>query len=350
MKKHLKAVVGSIGHRPALPVCRPCLVLGAGFLFLVSGLGSSRGQSAEVQVQTLRTAPVGLANLRVPGRSARALSFPLANPAVFTGTIASSSNQVLTNSLAAWTKNQWGPFAVNPHVVRLLDGDSAGRTFRIHSNTSNSIILEDGAAGVLEEGQAFEVLPVDTLAGVFGPEGAGLGVHIDPAQADQILIHEGKGWATYYNDGSKWLRVGAGDSVQNSTALLPDEGIFFIRKSASPLQLSLLGEVFTTQTASELPGGAHTFLANPFPVNLRLAELQLQEDPSWREGPDAGSADLVHLHNGKTWTVYFHDGKNWRNKAGRIRNPVVSKGAALFIERHSGGDILHSPTPPYRLP
>ncbi len=299
--------------------------------------------------EVARTAPVGIATLRVPGKSARALSFPLANPAVFSGKIASVSGSVIQNNGTAWAPDAWGPFATNPHVVRILTGDAAGQIFAIESNSSDAIVLATNADGQVAAGQEFEVVPVDTLAGVFGETGNGLLTGADAGKADNILIHENGGWATYFNDGTRWLKAGGPAAAQNTHALLPDQGMFIVRRAATPLVLSVNGEVPAVQSASELPADALTFLANPFPLNTRLKDLQLQEDPSWQAGPDAASADRVQIHTGKKWTVYFFDGKDWRQEGGALSNPAITKGSAIVVERTGGPDIVHAPTPPYSL-
>jgi len=296
-----------------------------------------------------RTAPVGLAMLRVPGKSARALSFPLANPAVFTGKVAAVAGTAIQNTGAAWTPEAWGPSATNPHVARILSGDTAGQIFLIESNTADSIVLAANAEGQIAAGQSFEIVPVDTLAGIFGESGSGLLTGADAAKADNILIHEDGGWATYFNDGARWLKAGEPAASQNARALLPDQGMFIVRRAATPLVLSVNGEVPAVKSASELPAGALTFLANPFPLNTRLKDLQLQEDPSWRAGPDAASADRVQIYSGKKWTTYFFDGKDWRHEGGGLSNPAITKGAAIVVERTGGPDIVHAPTPPYSL-
>jgi hypothetical protein len=217
------------------------------------------------------------------------------------------------------------------------------------SNTVDAIVLDEGASGRLVAGQRFEVLPVDTLSGLFGTNAEGFQTDADPANADNILIHEGDSWATYYNDGTQWLREGDSLTVQNSVALLPDLGIFLVRKAATPLVISVAGEVSPATSASDLPADTITFLANPFPLNARLADLQLQEEPSWKSGADAASADRVHVYAGKKWTVFFFDGKRWRQEGGAARNPLVTKGSAIVVERLAGSDIVHTPEPPYSL-
>lgn len=313
--------------------------------FTATGFAAPSAPVADV----IRTAPVGLATLRVPGKSARALSFPLANPAVFTGTVSAFSGTTISVAAAAWTPGSWGPFESNPYVVRLLTGDSAGQIFAIASSSADSLVLAEEANEQISMGQQFEVVPVDTLADIFGAKGAGLLTSSDPVKADNILIHGGDSWSTYYNDGTRWLKQGDATTVQNSVAILPDEGIFLVRKASTPLAISVAGEIPAIQTATELPADAITFLANPFPLNTRLGDLQLQDDPSWISAPNDGSADRVWIYGGKDWVVYFYDGKQWRQQGGAVKNPLVTKGSAIVIERKSGRDILHSPEPPYSL-
>jgi len=327
-------------HRFGKLALGPCLFASMSAVSLLHAEGDS---------QSVRTAPVGLATLRVPARSARALSVPLANPAVYSGALSAWEGTTLGVENAGWTQDQWGPFETNPHVVRVVTGGSAGQTFPILSNTVDTIVLPEGAGGRLVAGQRFEVVPVDTLAGLFGSNAEGFQTDADPAKADNILIHEGDAWATYYNDGTQWLREGDTTTIQNAVPLLPDQGIFLVRKAGTPLVISVAGEVTPATSASDLPADTITFLANPFPINTRLADLQLQEEPLWKAGPDAASADRVHVYAGKKWTIYFFDGKRWRHEGGSARNPLVTKGSAIVVERIAGSDIVHTPEPPYSL-
>ncbi len=309
----------------------------------------SPAATSEAASELTRTSPVGFATLRVPGKSARAISVPLNNAPVFAGTMESVSGTTVTVSGASWAPDVWGPFLSNPFVVRLSSGETAGQVFPIISNGSGTLVLEENSLGRISPGQQFEIVPVDTLAGLFGETGQGLLTHADPSKADNVMIHDGLGWNTYYNDGTKWLKTGAGAESQNTVALLPDQGIFIVRRAATALVVSINGEVPPSPAATELPADAAFFLANPFPINTRLSELQLQEDPSWLKGKDADSADRVLIYSGKDWTVYYHDGKQWRQKGGTKKDPLVTKGSAVVIERKAGSDILLAPEPPYSL-
>ena len=308
------------------------------------------GVSTCVAGETIvRTNPVGVVSLRLPGSQTRALSIPLKASPVYTGSVTSFAANTITTAGASWQADEFGPFGENPCYVSVTSGPAAGHYFKVVSNTANTVTIDAPAdfAYSIAAGNTYEICYADTLEELFGPSADDLVTDADPAKADNLVIREGTVWNTYYNDGEKWLKQGDSTTVQNAKTILPDEGVLFVRKSRKPVNLSITGDVPVNKLVTELPANATVFLANPFPADVRLEDTGFQKDPSWITALTADDADLVQIYSANKWKTYFHDGKRWRLSTGRAVNPKIDKGTAVLVVRRNGGDVVHTQTPPY---
>jgi uncharacterized protein (TIGR02597 family) len=300
--------------------------------------------------EPVRTEPLGLIALTLPAGSTHALSVPLKGPVVFAGKITDRTATAIVTAGAGWTPNAFGPFETNPCLVRILDGPSQGRYFRVAGNLAYALTLDldEDLRSLVAPGNRYEIMTADTLESLFGATGAGIVTAADPSEADNVILCEDSGWAVYYNDGVQWLREG-GDASANATPILPDQGVLFVRRGGTPLDLTITGEVPFTKIVSELPGSGRILLANPFPMDITLEDLGLHDDGSWRAGSSTSDADYVQIRAPQGWLTYYYDGQEWRREGGgaSAQNPVVPKGSAIVVVRRGESPVLHSSALPY---
>jgi uncharacterized protein (TIGR02597 family) len=306
---------------------------------------------AFAQAATATTDPVGFTTVTVPANSIRALSRPLDEIPKFAAGVSARTTNTITTTGAGWTANAYGPFGSNPHLIRVLSGTSKGRQFRIVSNTTDTLTLTTTVdlSTVIANNDRYEILPVPTLASVFGQTGAGLVTNADPTLADNVQIRGTTAWITYYNDGSNWLRQGPG-TVSNTTAILPENGLVFVRRGGS-YDFTNVGAVPTTNLQTELPANRTTSLSNRFPVATKLVGLGLQSIPGWNSNADPALADNVLVRGTTAWITYYYDGSSWIRQGPQTpnQNPTIGIGTSVVVVRRAGTDVTLNQALPYTL-
>lgn len=326
----------------------------------VVGTSLSLGQFATGQT-TVATDPVGFNTVTINANTVRALSLPLDDTPAFSGPVSNRTSNTIQTSNAGWTANAFGPFASNPHIIRMLSGASKGKQFRIASNTTDTLTLTMPAGSDLNTQIAandrYQIFSVATLANLFGPTGEGLNTSTDPSVADNVLLRVGASWITFYNDGTQWLRQGTG-TASNNVPILPEQGFLFARKAGAALPFTLTGAVPTTNLQTDLPANRVTAFANRFPVNLTLTgtqgsatALNFHQLNGWNANSNPDLADQVLLRVGASWLTYYYDGANWlRQGAGATpQNPTIVAGTSMLVVRRAGSDITFDQQLPYTL-
>ena len=364
-----------VGPLDKFPVCRSSLLLA--FLRLITlnshNLGATLKRFLLLQLFVVSicwaqgevvTVPVGFNTATVPAAasntspSSTVISVPFYATAAFESLISSvdSSNQISVSG-AAFTTNQWVPASpAETYLARLKSGMSVGRFFLITSNTATQLTLDTVTAGYtlvtsspttsqiqVNVGDQVEILPANTLASLFGSTAATVPFlqAASAGAADNIYLFNGIAFDVYFFNGTSWRKSGS-LANQNNTVILPDRGVFIVRRGTTPLNLTFLGTVPSTTEQTDITGPGSTFRSNRFPVDFTLAgtnPLNLQLLPNWLGGASASAADDVYLWNGTGWSVYFYNNStgHWR-KSGSLNDqdtqPVPS-GAAMFIVRQS---------------
>ena len=342
--------------------------------FLLSALTLCAFTLSNAQT-TVTTVPVGFNTATVPAApsssspSSTVVSVPFYQVADFQGAISSvDSSSAVSISGAGFTTNQ---FTTTPHLARFKTGNSTGRFFIITANTATQLTLDTATAGYtlttgapnstqtqVAVGNSVEIVPANTLSSLF-PSGAPFQVGASANAADNVLLFNGTSWETYFynNSVNQWRRSGSGLN-QNTKVILPDQGLFIVRRATSALNLTFLGTVPSTTEKTDIPGPGSSFKANRFPVDVTLKgstnPLNLQNLPGWLAGASANAADNVLLWNGTSWSTYFYNGTNWRRSgSGLVQDStVIPLGAAMFIVRQSsatGSNSTFTQTVPYSL-
>ncbi len=306
---------------------------------------------------TVATPPVGFTTITIPANSVKAISIPLDQIPDFQGAVTGVTATTITTSTAAWTSTQFGPFASNPHVVRMLSGTSLGRHFKVSSNnaTTLTITLPPGitdASTVIAPGDTYELVPVDTLASFFGTGGSSsVLTNSNSALADNVLIRGTYGWLTYFNNGTQWQLQAGGSAVQDNVALLPEAGILFVRNGSTPISFVISGQVPISNLMTDFPGASVSFLANRFPTDTTLSSLGLQSLPNWVSNSNSAVADNVLIRGTYGWLTYYYDGSQWLLQAGgqTPQNPTISSGTAVLVVHHSSQPLSLTQALPYSL-
>lgn len=317
-------------------------------LILVAAMLTARLICAQTQVAT---APVGFTTVIIPASEMRALSLPLTNFPVFSGIVSALSGSMIQTLNANWS-NSFGPFELNPHVIRFRSGANTGGQFKILSNTQDTLTLQAGdneIAATLSAGDRYDILPVATLQSLFGSNAPALTHNMDSSLADNVLLRGAFGWLVYYNNGSQWLRQGAGYASQNNVAILPERGFLLVRRGHMQLAFTVTGPVPRTNLRTQLPAGQLTTFANRFPADLRLSDLKLDQLPEWVANSTALAADSVLIFENSDWRTYYHNGVDWLNgDIGLVpQNPIIALGTSVLVVRQPGTDVSLHQAPPY---
>lgn len=325
---------------------------------------------------TATTVPVGFITKTIPAGpdaatpSNTVLSIPLYQTADFQSSVAitpaaGSSDIKLTSATFSA-----GQFTGTPHLVRVKSGALVGKFWLITTpqNAGDTVTVVEpngGAPGNLTgllANDSCEILPANTFGSTFGlipglgtsaaNSGAGAGV-------DNILVWNGTNYDLYYYKQtavppvSRWQKS-FGDAT--NTIILPDDALFFVRKVASPLPVTLMGTVPSTTERTELTGQSNNFVSNRFPVNLTLATSQIETTPGWVKATtnSANGVDQVLLWNGASFDVYYYKQtavppvSRWQKGFGDASAISIPAADGMFISRVAGtSDAVLTQNLPY---
>ena len=329
---------------------------------------------SSVSAQSVTTIPVGFTTAAVTAAAdvnnpaSTVISVPFYAPASFVGGVSTvdSSNQ-LSITGAAFTPGQ---YAATPFLARLKSGASTGRFFIVSGNTATQLTLDTTTAGYtlttgapsttqaqVVAGDSVEILPANTLSSLFGSTAGTVPFQqgSSASLADNVYLFNGSSWEVCFYNGTHWRQV-ANLNNQDNKIVLPDRGIFLIRRGTGVLNLTFLGTVPSTTERTDLTGPGSTFKSNRFPVDTTLGALALQNLPSWQSNASASLADNVYLWEGANWGVYFYNNttSHWR-RVSNLNNQdtkAVPLGTAMFVIRQSaaaGSTSTFTQVLPYTL-
>jgi len=344
--------------------------------------------TVSLTAQTVSTLPVGFNTATIAAAASatsptgNVVSAPFYQIATFQGAVTSidSSNQL------SFSGANLPNLTATPFLAHVKTGNSTGRFWVITANTTTQITLDisdvdstpdvkgypivTGAPTVSQTqmavGDSVEIVPANTLASLFGVTGNGnFQTGASAAVADNILLYnqKSKAWDTYYNNGTHWRLGSSLNPNLDNTVVLPDRGMFILRRNTSATSVTFLGTVPSTDEKTDIPGPGSAFISNRYPVDMTLGtgdttnKTQLNFNvkvANWKTGSSASQADNVLLWNtaSKTWDTYYHNGTHWR--VSNSLNPnldaqIVPLGAAMFIVRQNSSSGI-SPTFAQSLP
>jgi uncharacterized protein (TIGR02597 family) len=250
------------------------------------------------------------------------------------GVLSSVTSNTLTVNGAGWTA---GGLTLPgfPYAVRLVSGQAEGLTLTVASNTADTITVNGVNLTTLgvAAGDGFTLLPIDTLASLFGATTLLGGT--TAAEADIVTLSSTSQLSYYFNTGlGRWVRTSGPTTDRGATPILPDTVVSITRKS-SAMSLVFLGRVPTNRTMIPVANSGSTYTNTGFPTTVTLGELAIQNKVAgWVSAPAPTAADLLGVSSGGAWTYYFHNGTYWQRTSGPSTNrdtTVIPAGAAVQI-------------------
>jgi len=292
-------------------------------------------------------------NVRAKTGAANALSFVSLNvhrPAVFKGTVAGktvdvSNRTTLVCPSATLTPNGF----VAPGskcYVRLTSGDNAGQIGEIVSNTDSGITIAQNWDSIVDTTTTFEVRPYWTLSTAF-PSGGGLAGGTSGTTADNVTVINpttGAADAFFYNSSVSQWRKGVTDNSNYN--IPPGSGILISRKSGTPVNIVIVGEVLKGPVQQNVLAGSTTvqkttFIANPYPLaskTLATSGLYTGVASTGLVGGTSGTtADNLIIYDPVTGVAssYFYNTSvsQWRKGVTDSSNVTIPDGAAVLVTR-----------------
>ncbi|MEA3212709.1 MAG: hypothetical protein QOE70_5766 [Chthoniobacter sp.] len=297
-------------------------------------------------------------------------SFPLQGATKWNGIVSAPPG---TNTVIGKGAN-WGSFGpaadgFPTHYLRFVTGTAAGRTFAIAGNTANTatVVLPSTVTSLgtaVQAGDGFEILPVNTLKGVFGATAATVKFAQNAVQdlADIVYVWNQTSWIAYWFDGSRWIGQFDEFSDSGNTPIFNDEAVWVSRRSTGTIAYVLTGTVPSVSTvALEVPGTTtadrrFTLLSNPFPTSTTLGNLKLESLGNWQKNAVSDLADIAYLWNGAAWIAYWHNGTQWVSQYDEFSDAAgtaIPLGSGVWVARRSasgaGGSTYTSVARPYSL-
>lgn len=275
------------------------------------------------------------------------IGFTLQLPATTTGTLTT----VGTTSVSDSTKNFTTLLTSGSlYTLEVTSGAVTvnGLVSEVAQWTGSELTTADNlsAAGVLQ-GSSYLLRKAATLEEIFGTTNSVLSKSNAIGNADVVWVPNGLGGYVRYHqraDGS-WRNAETGVFPVNSTPLVYLDGVFVQKRTATPVDLVLVGSVKTSPTISSLSSGFN-FFATIYPVGSTLQNLGLDDDLA--KSNAIGNADVVWVPNGAAGYTRYHmraDGV-WRNaETGVFPAPTVPITSAVFIQRRGAPTALGL-TPP----
>jgi hypothetical protein len=185
---------------------------------------------------SVATVPVGYITYSVAGAATSSVGIPLDDTAVPTtgiraGRIESFTVNTITNSSGGWTTNLASANA--PWLLRITSGPSAGKTLDVTSNSATTLTVSGAdltTLGLTAGTDTFELVPLDTLFGLFGSSSLQGGT--SAAAADNVQVRVGSTLFVYYYDTNLgfWRRnIGPAVSA-NTVPIRPGAGVQIVRR------------------------------------------------------------------------------------------------------------------------
>jgi uncharacterized protein (TIGR02597 family) len=341
--------IGKIIVRAGLPAI--------GFAVLALAGGQAEAQTGPV------SPPFGFLHVTCLANSDTYVSVPFTRLPEFTGTIDSSSSNVLTISgSTGWTANQFvyaqGTQPKSYYVILssgTVANPKAGSTYSINSNSSTTLTLNLNGDDIssIPAGSVVTIIPYWTLNTLFPASNAGTEFTASAGssprtRATQILFPDftsaGINLAPpvgYYFYNGAWRQVGGDPTVDMGDTTIGTEGYIIVRNVQTTTTLTAMGSVLvnplTTPLSTQANGQQDNAGALLRPVGVTLDNLGLITSNAFAASPGS-SADtrgdelLVYdnssaaINKAPTGAYYYYNGA-WRLDGG---DPTVDQGGTVI--------------------
>ncbi len=324
------------------------------FRTLVATVALGLGAVSAPAVFAQNTVPVGFLRWSLPATTSAevrtTLNFPLANPAVYAGPVASSTANTLTVAGTPFTASA---LVTSPSFVRFLSGAQAGRTLRVTANTSNTLTLDttdnssqtvalNTAGFTVAATDRFEVIPANTIGSVFGGiTGKPLLLvgNANEAASDEVGLYNPRtlAWDYYFYNSSqsRWVRSGT-TADASGTVVQPDDSVLIVRRTnRAAVDLVTVGVVPTVSPRTKVISNQAKYTSTRFPVPVTFAQLDFGAD--WVRSTAAVKADTLALWNDalQKWDSYFRQPAGTWRKSGDAAtdqsNVVIPAGTVVGV-------------------
>lgn len=272
-------------------------------------------------------------------------SVPFLRTIAARGAIGAVTSNSVTDLKSTFRPNQFQLGATDSqqtYVLTITSGPQAGRWFVVADNDAQSIRLDEAGGPhdltkLLHVGDAYVIYPLQSVASLFPPEGAG--VHRD----DHLFLWD-VGAQTYESPLSLEALAPTGRpawmqdrTVANNLPLFPGEGLLIKRSASTRTELVLSGNVPFFPVLQEITTG-NNLIGQPFPVPVGLPQCGLIPSGFMGNLKLAGSDRLYLWHQNQfQGPLWFNTllGR-WMSETNAL-NPAkleLTPGSAFFIQRN----------------
>jgi uncharacterized protein (TIGR02597 family) len=297
--------------------------------------------AAGASAQTAVTDPVGYITVTVNG-SASGLSFiapTLVNKIEFAGATSTTTGTTISFSGTPLTAGAYGP----GFYVEVSTGGVPGAWSSIASNTANSITTTTDISNGLAAGATVRIRKHVTVGDFFGAtNSAGLksGEEINAADEVRILDASTKTIKKvfFYNDGTTTAWYDEDFNEAQNLAIPPQQGIFIVRKLATPVSFVRVGSVKTGPTALPVQAGLNIMaVTRAVGASFTLGNSALKTPTGGvQSGEELNAADVIRIAqpNGSLKNFFhYNDGTtaSWFDEDFNDATAVQLKEGTSFI-------------------
>ena len=324
------------------------------------------------QAQSVSSTPVGYVTLTINGSGYTALSNPLENAVVYSGTASSVSGSDITTSFSMTDSELSATDAEgnSSHYIQT----SSGLIVEVTANSTSAITLASDVSSLISDGDTILVKKFSTIADLLSSDNSiGLTSGADLTTSDVVYIMSADGagaYATYYYQtdpfggffgGNGWRGAGSNSTDVSNVILHPDDGIIVKRISAGDISFVTTGTVNTVNHSRSLPAG-FSLVAYPFPTDTTLADSGIYSASNgYVSGADVTTSDVVYVISpAGAFDLYYYQtdpfggffgGNGWRSTTSNsvdVGTNVIPAGSSIII-KHIGSGLAWSDDIPYSL-
>ena len=322
--------------------------------------------------QDVSSTPVGYVTITISGNGYTAVTNPLQNAVVYSGTASSVAGDTITTS-----------FSLTSGEVAATDaeGNSAyyvqtasGAIYDVTANTDSTITVSSDVSALIAADDAISVKKYTTIADIFSADNAfGLTSGGDSSSSDIVYIMSSDGtgsYAQYYYQtdpfggflgGDGWRLAGDSSTDRSNVIVAPDDGLIVNRISSGDVSVVVSGTVNAIDHTRTLPNG-FSLVAYPFPVDTTLDDSGIYAaDNGYTSGGDVSQSDIVFvLASDGSFTQYYRQtdpfggflgGDGWRIAGDAntdVGSTLIPAGSAVIIQ-HKGSGLTWADSVPYTL-
>lgn len=306
--------------------------------------------------QSVATTPVGAINYTVSASSdspsLNFLGFPLLSPPIGSAKVVSISGSVVsvsTNALSGVTLS-------GPAYLLVESGVNQGLSVDILSVSASQVNLAESVADMISAEDTFSIRSHWTISSLFGASNSvGLGGASTISNADEIRIFNPvtQTFVSYYYKnggvGGVGWRASGSSADRSSDIVYPEQSIVIVRKQASPLSFTIIGEVHSKIFRIPLEAGINWVL-NTAPKEFTLGSIGFYTGSAdgIQGASTIGNADEVMRWTGSSWERFFYKnggvgGTGWRSSSTGSTDrsgQIIAPGEVLVINRKSSPVLI----------